>query len=272
MIKILVVGLPGNMATTFTKHALIEKEIEVINFSITGNDIEEKEYDIEDRTFHLINANDKVKIDELFEDYKPTLVVDYTEPRVAELNIGLYCRKRTHFIMGTTGVNVNRVSEKIKESGINAVIAPNMGKQIVAIQAMMKYAAENFPNCFKDYTLKIKESHQKGKLDTSGTARAMVGYFKQLGIIFDEKNIEMIREPSKQVALKVPKTFLTGHGWHTYTLISSDETVKIEITHNVNGRDIYAKGTIDSIFYLNEKIKSGVQGNVFSMIDVLQNR
>jgi 4-hydroxy-tetrahydrodipicolinate reductase len=270
MIKILVVGLPGNMATTFTKHVLKEKEIEVINFSITGNDLEIKEYNVDDHIFHLINANDKIAIDELFEEHKPIIVVDYTEPQVVEQNIGLYCRKKTNFVMGTTGVNINRVVDKIKEADINAVIAPNMGKQIVAIQAMIQYAADKFPNCFKDYTLEIKESHQQGKLDTSGTARAMVGYFKQLGIVFDVDKIIKYREPSQQLKLGVPESFIGGHGWHTYALTSADETVHIEITHNVNGRDIYAKGTIDSIYFLNSKIKEGIRGEVFSMIDVLK--
>ena len=252
MIKILVVGLPGNMATTFTKYALKEKEIDVINFSITGNDCEDENYKVSGRIFHLIKANDMAGIDELFEKHEPTIVVDYTEPSVVEQNIDLYCRKEVNFIMGTTGVNIDKVSEKIKEFDISTVIAPNMGKQIVAIQAMVKYAADNFPDCFKDYTLEIKESHQRGKLDTSGTARAMISYFKQLGIVYDESDIIKYREPKEQKKIGIPKEFLTGHGWHTYSLVSVDKTVHIEIIHNVNGREIYAKGTIDSVFFLNE--------------------
>ena len=53
-------------------------------------------------------------------------------------------------------------------------------------------------------------------------------------------------------------------------LFSNDSTVKFEFTHNVNGRDIYAKGTIDAICYLNGKIKAGSKGQVFTMIDVLK--
>jgi 4-hydroxy-tetrahydrodipicolinate reductase len=270
VIKILVVGLPGNMATTFTRHALKEKNIDLINFSITGNDCDREYHKVDRHIFRLIKANDKAGIDKLFEEHEPIIVVDYTEPSVVEHNIDLYCQKCTNFVIGTTGVVIDKVSERIKESDINAVIAPNMGKQIVALQAMMKYAADNFPECFKDYTLEIRESHQKGKLDTSGTARAMVSYFEQLGIIFDENDIIKCREPKEQIKLGVPKKYLTGHGWHTYILKSADRTVHIEITHNVNGRDIYAKGTIDSIFFLNEKITNGIQGKVFSMIDVLK--
>ena len=70
----------------------------------------------------------------------------------------------------------------VEASSIPAVIAPNMAKQIVGFQAMMEFAAKEFPNLFKGYSLEIIESHQKGKADTSGTARAMVGCFNQLGV------------------------------------------------------------------------------------------
>ncbi|GHU65731.1 hypothetical protein FACS1894123_11720 [Bacteroidia bacterium] len=69
---------------------------------------------------------------------------------------------------------------------------------------------------------------------------------------------------------EVPEEFLNGHGWHTYSFTSADGSVHFEITHNVNGRDIYANGTIDSIYYLNNKIKNGIRGEIFSMIDVLK--
>ncbi|MDR2663234.1 MAG: hypothetical protein LBC31_09585 [Treponema sp.] len=269
MIKILVVGLPGDMATTFTKHALKESEFDIINFSIAGNYCDIEKYDVDDRCFQLIKSNDKTRIDKLFDEYKPKIIVDYTKPAAVEQNIDLYCSKETSFVMGTTGVVIDRISDKIIESDINAVISTNMGKQIVALQSMLKYAANNFPNCFKDYTLQVKESHQNNKLDTSGTARVMVGYFKQLGIDFDERDIEKIRNPKEQIKLGVPQKYLEGHGWHTYSLTSEDKTVHIEITHNINGRDIYAKGTIDSIFFLDDKINKGVCGKIFSMIDVL---
>ena len=271
MIKILIAGLPGEMATTFVKHALKEKEIEIINHSITGVDTEITECIIDGSIFKLIRANDKERINKLFNDNKSIIVVDYTEPLVVESNIDLYCRKKVNFIMGTTGVVINKVFDKIVESDICAIIAPNMGKQIVAMQAMIEYAAENFPDCFKNYKLTIRESHQSAKLDTSGTARAMIGFFNKLGMKYCEDEIIKHRKPNEQIELGVPEEHLNGHGWHTYTFSSADESIYIEITHNVNGRDIYAKGTVDSIYYLDAKIKNGVKGAIFQMIDVLKN-
>jgi 4-hydroxy-tetrahydrodipicolinate reductase len=119
--------------------------------------------------------------------------------------------------------------------------------------------------------LTVKESHQKGKADTSGTARAIVGYFNKLGIPFKEQQIVMERDPENQrIEWGIPEEFLKGHGWHTYTLVSEDKTVRFEFTHNVNGRDIYARGTLDAIVFLNSRIQEGARGKVFSMIDVLR--
>ena len=68
----------------------------------------------------------------------------------------------------------------------------------------------------------------------------------------------------------VPEEYLGGHGWHTYTLVSNDKTVRFEFTHNVNGRDVYAKGTLDAIVYLSKKINGITMGTVFTMADVLK--
>jgi 4-hydroxy-tetrahydrodipicolinate reductase len=173
--------------------------------------------------------------------------------------------------MGTTGGDRTRLVQTVQESEVAAVIAPNMGKQIVAFQAMMEYAANTFPNVFKGYNLDIKESHQQGKADTSGTAKAMVGYFNQLGVPFDKDHIRMERDPAIQRSeWGVPEAYLSGHGWHTYAIRSEDETVFFQFTHNVNGRDIYARGTIDAIYYLAKKVDEGAKGQVFTMIDVLK--
>ena len=197
--------------------------------------------------------------------------IDYTHPSAVNSNAEFFCSNSLPFVMGTTGGDRKKLAETVFSSGICAIIAPNMAKQIVGFQAMMEYAAETFPDLFRGYSLTVKESHQKGKADTSGTAKAIVGYFNRLGIPFTEHDILMERDPERQKNVwGIPPEFIKGHGWHTYTLVSEDKTVKFEFSHNVNGRDIYAKGTLDAIFFLGSKIREGVKGKVFSMIDVLK--
>jgi 4-hydroxy-tetrahydrodipicolinate reductase len=136
---------------------------------------------------------------------------------------------------------------------------------------MMQYAADNFPGLFSGYRLEIRESHQKGKADTSGTARAMVAYFNKMGVAFSEDQIIRERDPRIQKSVwKIPEAYLSGHAWHTYTLNSEDETVAFSFTHNINGRDVYAQGTFDAVEFLFQKTKSNQKGRVYTMIDVLK--
>jgi 4-hydroxy-tetrahydrodipicolinate reductase len=208
---------------------------------------------------------------ELRRTYGSFLSADYTHPSAVNANAEFYCRHRLPFVMGTTGGNRQELEETVRRSDTAAVIAPNMAKQIVGFQAMMEFAAQTFPDLFKGYRLEIRESHQKGKADTSGTARAMVGAFNRLGIPFSADQIRMERDPQLQkTEWGIPAEHLAGHAWHTYTLVSADGTVRFEFTHNVNGREIYGLGTLDALAYLDRNIADGARGRVFTMIDVLK--
>lgn len=268
----MVNGMPGNMASNIAKHVLNDDRFELIPLSLTGPEILEKEYNIASVCLRLINPkerNETVKTLKIKEN--SFISVDYTHPLAVNSNAEFFCNNSLPFVMGTTGGDRKKLEDSILSSGICAVIAPNMAKQIVGFQAMMEYASKTFPDLFKGYTLIIKESHQKGKADTSGTAKAMISYFNKLGISFTDEQVIMERDPENQSNIwGIPEKYLKGHGWHTYTLVSGDKTVKFEFTHNVNGRDVYVAGTLDAIVYLNGRINEGAKGKIFSMIDVLR--
>jgi 4-hydroxy-tetrahydrodipicolinate reductase len=271
-IKVMVNGLPGNMATKAAEHVVQDAGMKLIPFALTGPEITASETQIGPETVSLILPKRR---DEMMESIKDTegkfICVDYTHPSAVNDNASFYCNNRLPFVMGTTGGDRQLLVETVQQSEIAAVIAPNMAKQIVAFQAMMEHAAKTFPDVFKGYSLEIKESHQKGKADTSGTAKAMIGYFNKLGIPFAKDQIVMERDPEvQQTQWGVPEAYLSGHGWHTYSLRSEDGTVFFQFTHNVNGREIYARGTLDAIQYLAKEMDQGAKGRVFTMIDVLK--
>lgn len=271
-IKVMVNGIPGNMARNVARHISGDDRFKLILFSLTGSEIVSNEL-ITDHSqkIALIRPDQrKQAIARIQEKEGAFISVDFTHPLAVNSNAEFYCKHILPFVMGTTGGNRDLLKKTVKNSAITAVIAPNMAKQIVGFQAMMKYAADIFPNLFSGYFLEIKESHQKGKSGTSGTAEDMVEIFNKLGIPFSKRDIVMERDSVNQIALGVPKQHLGGHGYHTYTLISSDKTVKIEFTHNVNGRDIYARGTLDAIFFLDKEVNKGTKGKVFTMINVLK--
>ena len=272
IIKVMVNGLPGNMASIVAGQIQKDERFNLIPYSLTGAEILESEYMLDTVTLDLIRPDARSsKIEQIIKSQAPFLSVDYSHPSAVTSNAEFYCQNRLPFVMGTTGGDRKKLEQTVSSSSIPAVIAPNMAKQIVGFQAMMAYAADAFPDLFKGYELEIRESHQKGKADTSGTAKAMVAYFNKMGLPFSEEDIIKIRDPETQkLQWGVPDQYLGGHGWHTYVLVSNDQTVRFEFSHKVNGREVYASGTLDALIYLYDKVKAGAKGQMFTMIDVLK--
>ena len=270
-INVMINGLPGNVAKMLIPHVLADKRFNLVPYSLTGPEITEKTYSAGDRAIALIRPGDRNDaIQQVKAEAGAFISIDYTHPSAVNENAAFYCRQGIPFVMGTTGGDGDALVQTVASSATCAVIAPNMAKQIVGLQAMMAYAAENFPGLFSGYQLDVVESHQASKADTSGTARAMVGSFNRLGVNFKESDIVMVRNPAEQKAMGIPEAHINGHGWHTYTLTSPDGNAVFRFVHNINGRDIYAQGTFDAVMFLWGKIAGGATGKVYSMIDVLK--
>lgn len=265
-------GLPGNVSSVIATGIAQNKDFRLLPWSFTGPEITAKTCQIADVTVNLVLPRDKdAALANIKAEYGPFLTVDYTHPSAVNANAEYYCQNGLPFAMGTTGGDRAKLIATVEASDICAVIAPNMAKQIVALQAMFDYAAQNFPGVFSEYDLTVRESHQQGKADTSGTARAIVGLLNKLGLGYNVEQIEMERDPAKQKAeWGVPEEFLGGHAWHTYTITAKDGNSLFEFKHNINGRSIYIEGTLDALRFLNKKAAAGEKGRVYSMIDVMR--
>ncbi|KAK8955411.1 hypothetical protein KSP40_PGU019135 [Platanthera guangdongensis] len=135
----------------------------------------------------------------ILNEFPNLVVVDYTAPDAVNGNTELYCKLGVPFVMGTTGGERELLYKTAQDANVYAVISPQMGKQVM-------------------------ESHQAGKLDTSGTAKAVISCFQKLGVSFDMNNIKMIRDPMKQIEMVgVPEEHLEGHAFHMYHLTSPDQ-------------------------------------------------
>lgn len=265
---VMVNGLPGKMASKIVEHIQSNNRLCLVPFSLTGPEIDSSSHS----NIELIRPTDReYKMKNIINDYSPFITVDYTHLNAVNSNADFYCKNKLPFVMGTTGGDIEVLEEIVKNSKISAVIAPNMAKQIVAFQAMIKYASENFPEAFKGYSLEIKKSYQRGKVDTNGTTKAMIEYFDKLGIPFTKERVITTKDIAEQLELGIPDNALIGYGWHTYTLKSGDG-VLFQFTYNVNRKDVYTEGTIDAVNYLDKKVKEGNKGKIYSMIDVLSGK
>ena len=269
---IMINGLPGNVAATMAQAAVADQRFEMIPYSLTGPGIVDDFARVKDVRISLVKPEKRDEtITDICKKFPALIAIDYTHPSAVNTNAEFYTRHGIPFVMGTTGGDRKRLETTVSRSRTPAVIAPNMAKQIVGFQAMMAFAAERFPGLFAGYRLEIKESHQQTKADTSGTAKAMVHYFNQLGVDFDPQKIQQIRDPQVQKnQWQIPEQYLSGHGWHTYTLTAPDGSAQFAFTHNVNGRNIYVAGTFDAVLFLKKQVTDTKRSQqVFTMIDVL---
>ena len=63
--------------------------------------------------------------------YRRQVVIDYTVPDSVNQMGSLYCNAQVPFVMGTTGGDREELTCDVLESNTYAVIAPQMGKQVL---------------------------------------------------------------------------------------------------------------------------------------------
>ncbi|KAJ1701843.1 hypothetical protein LUZ63_001622 [Rhynchospora breviuscula] len=268
---ILVNGVTGKMGKAVAE-AAVSAGLQLVPVSFSSVDKPARTLEISNIEISVHGPSEREEIlSSVTEKYPDVVVVDYTAPNAVNANAELYCKFGVPFVMGTTGGDRPLLYKIVQDSNVYAVISPQMGKQVVAFLAAMEIMAEQFPGAFSGYKLEVMESHQATKLDTSGTAKAVIACFQKLGAIFDINEIEMIRDPEEQINMVgVPEEYLSGHAYHVYNLTSPDETVSFEFQHNVCGRSIYAEGSIDAAIFLHKKVQSKAEKKIYDMIDVLR--
>ncbi|GJQ14089.1 hypothetical protein GpartN1_g5880.t1 [Galdieria partita] len=272
--QVMVNGLPGKMSSEVL-NVLFERKLPVVPYSLTAENQIELFYHpklSKQQPISLLRPSQRAnRIERILEDYPRLIAVDYTHPDAVNSNALFYQKYQIPFVMGTTGGDREQLVQSTLQSNIYAVIAPNMGKQIVALQTILNRMAQNFPGVFQNYRLQVTESHQQTKADTSGTAKEIIQSFVKMGAHFEySEDLRMIRSPvEQQQELKIPPEYLSGHAFHTYRLTSPDKSVEIAFQHNVLGRNIYAQGTVDAVVFLWNKIQQKASKKLYNMMDVL---
>mmetsp|Transcript_4409 Transcript_4409/g.12723 ORF Transcript_4409/g.12723 Transcript_4409/m.12723 type:complete len:332 (-) Transcript_4409:463-1458(-) len=270
---IMVNSCSGKMGHA-TAEAVVRAGLELVPISFTGESegIAVESIGVSGIPVELILPEKRqLVMEQVKMDYPGVLVIDYTLPSAVNENALFYGSNGVPFVMGTTGGDRQKLIADVEAAGVHAVIAPQMGKQVVAFQATMELMAEQFPGAFAGYNLQVVESHQRSKVDTSGTAKAIIGSFQKLGVDFNESQIEKVRDKGRQLDMMgVPEANLDGHAFHTYSLTSPEGSVFFSFTHNVCGRDIYAEGSVDAALFLSQQIQAKSSKKIFNMIDVLR--
>ncbi len=267
--RVALSGLPGRMAAAAAKAIAAAEDLELLPFGLTGpgmggvarvGAVEVRLYEPGQREDFLAAARAG----------GPFIAVDYTLPGAVAENARFYAAYRVPFVMGTTGGDREELIAIASRAQLPAVIAPNMALPIVALTAMLEHGAGAYPGMLSGFRLKVRESHQRGKADTSGTARALIELFRRMGASFDESDLAMCRDPEEQRReWDIPKEHLGGHAYHTYELSGYEGALTLSFAHNVLGRAAYAAGTVHAVRFLTARRLERPE-TPYTMMDVLR--
>ena len=116
-IPVMVNGIPGKVACTVARHIQRDPRFRLIDCSLTGPEIQEREFSLEGTAIRLIRpeARDSA-IQVIRTAHGEFLTVDYTHPSAVNPNAEFYCRQSLPFVMGTTGGDRQKLEETVHSS------------------------------------------------------------------------------------------------------------------------------------------------------------
>lgn len=161
-ISVMVNGMPGPMAVEVAK-ACLDRGYNLIPMGFTGPNQPSHItvtgantfVDVELVAGPGISDNAGKALSVLKELHPDLVIVDYTHPSAILNNLACYVESNCDFVMGTTGGDYQKMMEIFDKGKNKAVIAPNMAKQIVALQAALQEMSNRFPKSFADYKLTV---------------------------------------------------------------------------------------------------------------------
>jgi 4-hydroxy-tetrahydrodipicolinate reductase len=148
MIRVAVAGANGRMGQEVVKMLGQDQELEYVGALDTRGDDE--------------------AVRQQFEQMLPDVLVDFTTPHTVYRNMELCLDHGVRPVVGTTGLSpeqLNELTQRYKEAGLGAIIAPNFAIGAILCMKFAAMAAKYMPH------VEIIELHHDNKLDApSGTA------------------------------------------------------------------------------------------------------
>ena len=161
--SVMINGMPGLMALE-TARSCLDSNLHIVPVGFKGPNCIMDDILVDGKTSNQrvqlykgpgISSEASDMLKKLKSEYSNLIIIDYTHPSAALNNIKCYIENNCDFVMGTTGLEQKDIEHEF-DKGINyAVIAPNMAKQIVAVQSALLAMVERFPNSFDNYNLKV---------------------------------------------------------------------------------------------------------------------
>ena len=211
-----VSGSPGKLATATINAIANSGKICLANFSLTG-----LEFSGQVRGgLNLIGPEQRLDY-----DYPEIgMVLDATLAGPLPGNVKFYCAKKWPMIIATSGGDWDLMTKEIEAAKLPALRISNAAIPVGALIAYLNYLVDEQkfsigPPSSPNVRLRVLESHQETKPDTSNTAREISNILFRMG--FKDNSSEMVRNKIYQKALfGIEDSYAAGHGLHFYEFCS----------------------------------------------------
>ncbi len=193
-------------------------------------------------------------------------VIDFTSPAASLKHIKILSDVKKPIVIGTTGLSESEVDQIRAYSEMIPVIqSPNMSLGVNLLFKLTEIASMALTD---DYDVEIFEAHHRFKKDApSGTAKRLLEIVKEnkagLSNAADINGREGIT--GERTRNEIGMHAMRGGnivGEHTVFYTSLDD--RIELTHRAASRDVFARGAVSAMEYLNNRAPG-----FYTMYDVL---
>lgn len=160
--KVIVNGLPGSIPRAIAAAIIASDQFELLPISLTGPEIKVKNITISNLPVKLLWPEER---NQLLTRGWPDVVIHFADNEGLEESLFFYEQNKLPFVICAGGVELKLIQTSVMKAGINAVYAHNFTKEMTAFQAMIEFAAKNFPE-FKNYHLEVTgEKKRKASLN-----------------------------------------------------------------------------------------------------------
>lgn len=270
MIEVAVTGANGRMGSKIIKTILKQDDMKVVaaieapKTPLEGEDIGE----IIGAGKMDVPVNGAEKLAEVLKEKKPDVLVDFTIANAAVGTIKTSAKCGVNVVVGTTGITdeqMNELRETIAESGIKAVISPNMA---VGVNVFFK-VIKDLAKVLNDYDVEIIEAHHNLKADApSGTAvkayeiiAEELGRNKDESCVYGRQGLVGARSKEEIGIHAVRGGDIVGE----HIVLFAGDGERIEFVHKAHSRQAFVSGVIKAIRF----VINAPEGKISDMADVL---
>ncbi|MEI8394149.1 MAG: 4-hydroxy-tetrahydrodipicolinate reductase [Rhodospirillaceae bacterium] len=194
------------------------------------------------------------------------VVIDFTSPEATARHAGLAVENRCALVIGTTGLS-RAVEAALAAAAqhIPIVLAPNMSLSLNLLTGLVERVARALDESFD---IEIVEMHHRNKVDApSGTALALGrAAAAGRGVKFEDAAVRArdgISGPRRAGDIGFA-TLRGGDVVGDHTVIFAGDGERLELTHKVGNRAIFAKGAVRAARWI-----EGKPAGLYGMVDVL---